>query len=148
MTLVTPAAFSCIFQALFVGVCLLLASPTLYQHRKSLGIVGDLASPTLYQHRKPPRIVGNLASPTLYRVPYSTNIKPLGNVGNLANSEHLPLHCCPVPVKPEMHLQVKDPSSFTHAAFASQLCSPREHSSTSENKTSLYWNICLSLLQS
>ena len=46
-------------------------------------------------------------------------------------SYHLPEHVCPFPVNPALHLQEKLLIVLVHIAFASQLCVPKVHSSTS-----------------
>ena len=54
------------------------------------------------------------------------NIKPLSNVIN-----HKPVHDCPFPVYPLLHLHVKLPTVLVQAALLSQLSVLVEHSSMS-----------------
>ena len=44
----------------------------------------------------------------------------------------LPLHICPLPEYPGLHVQLCDPLVLLHTASALQLCVPVRHSSESE----------------
>ena len=49
----------------------------------------------------------------------------------------LPVHVCPSPEYPGLHVQLYDPLVLLHTASALHLCDPLAHSSISEKKPSL-----------
>ena len=54
-----------------------------------------------------------------------------------------PVHVCPLPVKPLLHVQPNDPATLEQTAFASQSCCPVTHSSTSNSETQQSYYVIL-----